>query len=164
MEAHLFEIYKYNYNFNTQMLKQERKQQKQENIKQEKAQRQERVPHVKEEQKKASQHTEKQHKSKSKDNKSVPVTKPRLEAMPTITSMLSAPKEERLSLVLRVLPSVMPFISSYINKKEGARVVQLLVKWGDEPTRQQIFDTLRSTWKEMIRGKYSIFVLKQLVR
>jgi len=42
--------------------------------------------------------------------------------------------------------------------------VQLLVKWGDEPTRKKIFDTLRPSWKDMIRGKYSIFVLKQLVR
>jgi hypothetical protein len=42
--------------------------------------------------------------------------------------------------------------------------VQLLVKWGDETIRQQIFDALKPNWRDMIRGKYSIFVLKQLVR
>lgn len=62
------------------------------------------------------------------------------------------------------MPNVMPFIGSYIHKKQGSRVVQLLVKWGDEDIRQSILDALRPSWKEMIRGKYSIFVLKQLVR
>lgn len=89
---------------------------------------------------------------------------PRLESMPTIASMLATPKEQRLGKVLEVMPSVMPFIGSYIHKKQGSRVVQLLVKWGDEEIRQAILDALRPSWKEMIRGKYSIFVLKQLVR
>lgn len=30
--------------------------------------------------------------------------------------------------------------------------------------KQQIFNEVKKNWKELIRGKYSVFVLKQLVR
>jgi hypothetical protein len=59
---------------------------------------------------------------------------------------------------------MLQFLPNYIAKKEGSRVVQTLIKWADEKVKHIAFDTLKSHWKEMIRGKYSVFVLKLLVR
>lgn len=59
---------------------------------------------------------------------------------------------------------MLQFLPNYIVKKQGSRVVQQLIKWADEKFKHMAFDVLKSHWKEMIRGKYSVFVLKQLVR
>lgn len=117
MESSFFEIDKCYYNFNTHMLKKDRKLEKREKVQEEKYKQLAKAQPIKEEHKGSTKPSSKLEKSKSKDTKQAVVTKPRLEALPTINSMLAAPKEERLSLVLRVLPSVMPFITGYINKK-----------------------------------------------
>lgn len=51
---------------------------------------------------------------KTKEN---PITKQKLETLPTIASMLATPVEERESKAAHILPSVLPFIIEYINKK-----------------------------------------------
>jgi hypothetical protein len=59
--------------------------------------------------------------------------------MPTIEQLLAIPKEERLTKSTAIFEQVKPFLSSYIQKKVGSRVTQLLFKWGNHSTKTIIY-------------------------
>lgn len=50
--------------------------------------------------------------------------------MPTIKDMLDIKKEEREAKSVIFFKKIKPFLESYLQKKQGSRVTQLIFKWG----------------------------------
>ena len=97
-------------------------------------------------------------------NKAMPPASTSPETLPALANLTALPKEQRTEYANNAITEMLQFLPGYIAKKEGSRVVQMLIKWADPKLRTAAFEELKSHWREMIRGKYSVFVLKQMVR
>jgi len=51
-----------------------------------------------------------------------------------------------------------------MQKKVGSRVLQLLFKWGDSTIKTALHQCTLKNWKDLIKSKYSLYLLAQIGR
>ncbi len=81
--------------------------------------------------------------------------------MPTIQVMLNIPEPERAVQSLVYFKKIRPFLASYMQKKEGSRVIQLLYKWGTAEIKAQVHKVILENWKDLIRSKYALHTISK---
>ena len=84
--------------------------------------------------------------------------------MPTIETMLSIPNSERSKKAYDYFRKVKPFLQSFIQKKQGSRVAQLIYKWGSQDTKAEIHKIVLQNWKELIKSKYALFLMGKILK
>ena len=59
---------------------------------------------------------------------------------------------------------VRQFLTSFMQKKQGSRVTQLLFKWGNHSTKSIIYKEITKSWKELIKSKYALYIIAKVSR
>lgn len=67
--------------------------------------------------------------------------------MPTIQNMLEIKPEDREKKTEALFAKVKPFLASYMQKKQGSRVLQLMFKWGTADIKSTIYKNIVQNWK-----------------
>jgi hypothetical protein len=49
-----------------------------------------------------------------------------------------------------------------MQKKIGSRVLQLIFKWGDATVRNVIHQCILQNWKDLIKSKYSLYLIEKV--
>lgn len=49
-------------------------------------------------------------------------------------------------------------------KKQGSRVLQLMLKWGNPGLRHEVNTSVKKNWKELLKSKYAIHVIGKLAK
>ena len=49
-----------------------------------------------------------------------------------------------------------------MQKKQGSRVLQLIFKWGGDKVRRLIHKCALTNWKDLVRSKFSLYVLEKI--
>lgn len=73
--------------------------------------------------------------------------------------MLEIKKEERPTKTAEYFKKVKQFLATYLQKKQGSRVIQLMFKWGNEEIKSSIFKVILQNWKELIKSKYALHAI-----
>lgn len=103
------------------------------------------------------------HKQPKEAAPAVPVKVPtNVHQLPTIQNMLEIPLEERVERCKEYFDQVKPFLSAYMQKKVGSRVLQLVFKWGDNGVKAAIHQCVLQNWKDLIKSKYSLYLIEKV--
>jgi len=70
--------------------------------------------------------------------------------------------EERAERANAYFDKVKPFLSQFMQKKSGSRVLQLMFKWGGDFVKQTIYKCAQAHWKELIRSKFALYILEKI--
>ena len=67
--------------------------------------------------------------------------------------------EERTEKANAYFDKVKPFLSTFMQKKAGSRVLQLMFKWGGDHVKLAIHKCALAHWKELSRSKFALYIL-----
>lgn len=84
------------------------------------------------------------------------------EHLPTLEDILNIAPEKRMETMIEYHKKVKPFLNSYIIKKQGSRVIQLIYKWGNQEIKTSIFQSILQNWKEMIKSQYALYTISKV--
>ncbi len=63
----------------------------------------------------------------------------------------------------KLFSKVQPFLSGYLQKKQGSRVCQLFYKWGNDDMKSKIVASIKKNWSTLIKSKYAPYTIKKVV-
>lgn len=78
--------------------------------------------------------------------------------------MLNIPNGDRSQRAHEYHKQIKPFLHSFIQKKEGSRVTQLIYKWGGKEVQASIHQGILQHWKELIKSKYALFMIEKVLK
>ena len=87
-----------------------------------------------------------------------------MEHLPTIQNLLETPRDKRNTKANECYEQIEPFLLSFMQKKQGSRVIQLVYKWGDELVKNGILAVVKAHIKDLLKSKYALYVILKLVQ
>ena len=84
------------------------------------------------------------------------------EHLPTIQNMLEIKPEDRVVKTAEYFKKVKTFLHTYLLKKIGSRVIQLMFKWGDQDVKTTIYKSILQHWKDLIKSKYALHTISKV--
>ncbi|KZV70153.1 ARM repeat-containing protein [Peniophora sp. CONT] len=73
-------------------------------------------------------------------------------------------KPERQKHISALMDSIRGRVQDIVFKHDASRIVQTLVKWGDQGTRDEVAGELQGRYRELAQNKYSKFLVTKLAR
>lgn len=100
--------------------------------------------------------------SKSAEKVTKVYSKKSNDELPTIQNMLEIKPQDRTAKTGEYFKKVKTFLHTYLLKKIGSRVIQLMFKWGDQEVKTTIYKSILQHWKDLIKSKYALHTISKV--